>query len=346
MLTMKGNFNKSLGQGVQRVMYEMYENVKAQLEEPDSVDGIELGMGNKLSHRKVSFTLMTPLHSFKKYDIVHVLMPVATNPRVRSNAKIITQIYEFIDVPPGHILYSKQKQTPLGSMVFNKMWDQLRKSDYLMSISSLATDEAVNVMGYDRKKIFTINIGIDQRFIDIPIPKRAEKDFRVGYLGAMAKRKNVIFAVNAFKQIPDKDITFDIWGKPVLEYNNLVEAAKGDHRINFKGFAPEESLVTIYDTFDAFLYPISYTGFELEILEAQARGIPVIIDKNGLIPKEVRKYCFEAEDESHAAQIVTEIKEKGYNEKKRKEAMEYARSFTWEKTARETIAAYRKVLKE
>jgi glycosyltransferase involved in cell wall biosynthesis len=81
------------------------------------------------------------------------------------------------------------------------------------------------------------------------------------------------------------------------------------------------------------------------ILEAQARGLPVIIYKYGKIPKEVRKYCFEAESPEHMAQIIMQLKENGYNEKLQKKATEYARSFTWEKTARETLEVYKKVLK-
>ena len=82
----------------------------------------------------------------------------------------------------------------------------------------------------------------------------------------------------------------------------------------------------------------------LPILEAQSRGLPVIIYKNGKIPKEVRKYCFEAESPEHMAQIIENIKENGYNEKLRKKATAYARSFTWEKTARETLKVYNKII--
>ena len=71
----------------------------------------------------------------------------------------------------------------------------------------------------------------------------------------------------------------------------------------------------------------------------------MIIYKYGKIPKEVRRYCFEAESPEHMAQIIEELKENGYNEKERKKAIEYARSFTWEKTAKETLEAYEKVLR-
>ena len=112
------------------------------------------------------------------------------------------------------------------------------------------------------------------------------------------------------------------------------------------GFVPEEKIVEIYDPSDVFMFPSLYDSFGLPILEAQSRGLPVIIYKYGKIPKEVRRYCFEAESPEHMAQIIEQLKANGYNEKERKKAMDYARSFTWEMTARETLEVYKKVLKQ
>jgi glycosyltransferase involved in cell wall biosynthesis len=91
------------------------------------------------------------------------------------------------------------------------------------------------------------------------------------------------------------------------------------------------------------VFPSYYEGFGIPIIEAQSRGLPVIIYKKGKIPKEVRKYCFEAESPEHMSQIIENLKENGYNETLQKKATEYARSFTWEKTANGTLEAYKRV---
>ncbi|MEM3714891.1 MAG: hypothetical protein QXF82_08095, partial [Nitrososphaeria archaeon] len=59
-----------------------------------------------------------------------------------------------------------------------------------------------------------------------------------------------------------------------------------------------------------------------------------------------RKYCFEAESPEHMAQIIENLKENGYNEKLKKKATEYARSFTWERTAKETLEVYKRISKD
>ena len=111
-----------------------------------------------------------------------------------------------------------------------------------------------------------------------------------------------------------------------------------------ESIANETDLVGTYDTFDIFVFPSLYEGFGLPILEAQARELPVIIYKNAKIPSEVRKYCFEAEDPTHMAEIISNLKENGYNQKLQKKATEYARSFTWERTAKDTLSVYKKLL--
>ena len=135
-----------------------------------------------------------------------------------------------------------------------------------------------------------------------------------------------------------------MFGKLGYNRDKIIEIAKGDKRIKFLGFAPEDKLVGIYNSFGTFVFPSYYEGFGIQIIEAQFRGLPVIIYKYGKIPKEVRKYCFEAESPEHMAHIIEGIKENGYNEKLRKKATEYARNFTWERCARETLIMYNDIV--
>ncbi|MGC8648898.1 MAG: glycosyltransferase, partial [Candidatus Micrarchaeia archaeon] len=216
--------------------------------------------------------------------------------------------------------------------------------DYIIAVSTQTKEEAIK-LGFDKKDIFVVNLGIDKRFLKNKLKRERNKaNFVVGYLGAMRKRKNLEFAIKAFNLISDPKIKFDIWGKKEYEYEHLTSVSKNKN-INFKGFAPEDKIVYIYDSFDAFVFPSFHEGFGMPILEAQARGLPVIIYKNAMIPKEVRKYCIEAESPEHMAQIIENLKKNGYDEKLRKEAMEYARNFTWDDTIKKIVDVYKDVLK-
>ena len=149
--------------------------------------------------------------------------------------------------------------------------------------------------------------------------------------------------LEAFKHIESKQFEMHIYGKLGYNRNKIIDIAKDDNRIKFMGFAPEDKLVDIYDSFNVFVFPSYYEGFGIPIIEAQSRGLPVIIYKKGKIPKEVRKYCFEAKSPEHMAHIIENIKKNGYNKKLMYKAMDYARNFTWERCARETLEVYKSV---
>jgi glycosyltransferase involved in cell wall biosynthesis len=345
LLGMKGNFNKDLGQGVQKYAYKIWENLQAETSRTQEsiVNKIELG-SEKMA--KPSFTLASLTYDFSNYDIIHMPVTIAFNPLRKGKAKTLTTAHEFYYVKEDNPFYNMPR-APYGFVekaTLNMCRRQMLSSDYLIADSTLIMEEAMS-KGYPRERIFLINIGIDQEFIDKPIPEKKEKKgFTVGRVGSFGLRKNVAFSINAFKKLPEQDMTFEIWGKHTIESEKLGELAKDDKRIQFKGFAPQERLVDIYDSFDVYVHPILYTGFEMEILEAASRGIPVIIAKHAQVPEEVARYTFKAEDETHMAAIIQEIRDNGYLEAKRKEAMEYARGFTWQRTAQETLKAYASIL--
>ena len=103
-------------------------------------------------------------------------------------------------------------------------------------------------------------------------------------------------------------------------------------------------LVDTYDSFDALVMPSMYEGFGLGILEAQARGIPVIINSKGKVPRETSRYCMKADSPKGIAKLLWHLKDKGYDEHLRKTAMKYAKGFTWMRTAEETLKIYKALM--
>jgi glycosyltransferase involved in cell wall biosynthesis len=345
ILSMKGNFNKDLGQGVQKYIYNIWRNLLA-LDSGHTIEKVELGVGNGMLMRELSFTLSTFVRSLSGYNIIHIPAPIAFNPLRRGNAAVITTAHEFILLDKDNPLAAMPETG--GSFFETKIHEacirQMLGSDHMIVDSTLVRGEAIR-LGYDRDKISVVNIGVDDEFIKTPLRPRngRKRPFVVGRLGSFWPRKNAAFTINAFMKLQDKDIRYDVWGKPSGNYDELVRMAAGDPRIAFKGFVPKDRMVRVYDSFDVYLHPALYGGFEMEILEAQARGVPVIISKRAQITKEVKRYCYEARDEDHMARIIKEIKDNGYDRQLRRRAMDYARKFTWRKTAEETLKVYERV---
>ncbi|MFP3289386.1 MAG: glycosyltransferase family 1 protein [Candidatus Micrarchaeota archaeon] len=364
MVGRKGYFDTSneYGSGIPRYANELYKNLKRYI----NIDYIEFaspsiifpgfGVLSDLLQNEKFFSIHK---SNLEYNIIHNPDPrIRLSYKKKNNLVYITTAHDLIPILEPEVVnniprYGILKSKIVNSLLYhineisvtlgnNTIKENISNSDYLICNSTQTKKELIN-FGIESGKISVINLGIDKRFFKPIEQDKKSNKFIVGYIGGLVYRKNLRFAIDAIMQIHDKNILFEIYGN-ISKYALMLKETKPDERIKFMGFAPEEKIVEIYDSFDVFVFPSLYEGFGLPILEAQARGLPVITYKYAKIPEEVRKYCFEAESPEHMAQIIEQLKENGYNEKERKKAMDYARSFTWEKTAKETLEVYRKVL--
>ena len=347
LIGLNEEFNNIGSSGIRRQMHELYSNISDI--KGIKIDKIDISIPKTKSFSLTNFYFLqkTLFLDFGDYDIVHHINSKPIISLNKKKAKLLSTVYELPELMNyenlNKVLLTTRNEKIVNLIQKFSYKTILNSSDYIIAISHQTKYEAIS-LGYPKDRVFVVYLGVDDRFRTQKKPKESSKQFIVGYLGELRKRKNVKFAITAFKHINDLNTKLMIYGNKTEEYENLVKLSKNDKRIKFMGFAPENKLVEVYDSFDVAVHTTLYTGFELEILEEQARGLPVIVPKSSMIPKEVKKYCFEAKDEMDMAEIITNIKENGYNEIKQRKAMEYARSFTWEKCAQETFKVYQKIL--
>jgi glycosyltransferase involved in cell wall biosynthesis len=332
---LRSDFEADTGEGTQRYGYELYRHLREQ-----GVDVQKMAYGGILQYAS---------HMARDYygdsDIIHMPNFRLFYPLRRGSAVTLVTAHDF------QPLISPELDVGHDATVRNRLWFEFVKSslrrtlrsDYLICNSTMTRQDAIS-LGYDKNRVFVSNHGIDDRFRrGKGAASGSRNTFRVGYLGGFRARKNVAFAIGAFKKVEGRGFELELWGKNAFEYDYLAGVARTDRRIRFMGFAPEKDLVRTYDSFDAFVFPSLYEGECLEVLEAQARRLPVIIYKKGRMPKEIRKYCLEAEDERHMAQMIARLKDNGYSEKAREKAARYARGFSWQRTARGTLEVYERI---
>ncbi len=351
----RGSFDKGSGSGVRRYLYELYSNMSLYAGKDIELDKIEVPEELPFLGRRMpflAFMLNNLTKAYAGYDIVHnpsgdlLCLPLKDRNTLQVNTAHEFSAIKYPEFVMERYLSAKKQAGVRAYYRLLKAAEKASlKADYLIADSTLTREDAVS-LGYDRKRICVVSLGIDSRFLSAYAHRRMRKGFVVGSIGSYIYKKNRIFGVKAVKLLEDKDVHMELWGKrsDTKAYADIEKEASSDRRIHLMGFAPEDRLVRIYDSFDVYVHPVLYAGFELEILEAQARGIPVIVYRKGRIAREVRRHCIEVESEEEMAEKIKELKENGYGEKKRKAAMNYARGFTWEKTALNTILAYEKMI--
>jgi glycosyltransferase involved in cell wall biosynthesis len=117
--------------------------------------------------------------------------------------------------------------------------------------------------------------------------------------------------------------------------------------IVFLGIVPGETLVALYRSALALVYPSRYEGFGLPLLEAMACGTPVIAARTSSIPEVAgdAAVLLDPDDETGWREAIRRVVEDTeFSEKLRSAGLSRAAGFSWTRTARETSGVYRGLL--
>jgi len=157
-------------------------------------------------------------------------------------------------------------------------------------------------------------------------------------------RKNFARLIKAFARANLHDVKLILVGSKnrVFSHQKLENTSQNVH---FKGYLPDDELVTLYQHALCLIYPSLYEGFGLPPLEAMACGCPVIVSKTASLPE----ICGDAAyyvDPYDVDSIAEGIYKVATDEHLRKTLIDKQTKrvamFSWEKSAQEML----KVIKE
>jgi len=106
-------------------------------------------------------------------------------------------------------------------------------------------------------------------------------------------------------------------------------------------------LLDLYRRASVFAYPSRYEGFGLPLLEAMACGTPIVAASAGSLPEIVGDSAplLSPDDPGSWRGLIRRIvTEPSFGAEISARALVRARSFTWERTARETLDCYQRAL--
>jgi glycosyltransferase involved in cell wall biosynthesis len=173
------------------------------------------------------------------------------------------------------------------------------------------------------------------------------------FVGTLEPRKNLIRLVRAYRRaarsaaLPHTLVLAGPlgWGVQRL-HRELAVPAPG--QIVLTGRIAPEDLDGLYRGADAFVYPSVYEGFGLPVLEAFSRGVPTIVSRASSLPEVAGDAAIAVEPRSvtDLAEAVVRVLTDDREAKRLAEAaLKRAEDFSWERTARETLDVYERVLR-
>jgi len=164
------------------------------------------------------------------------------------------------------------------------------RSDKVVTCSEFSRGRIVSHWNLDADKVQAIYEGADngedgedstQKAVSAEIHGLANEGPYFLWSGAMMKRKNLPLLLTAFKSlITENDhvklILAGVNGNDSKEVFRLIAAEGMSDRVKHVGYVSEADLQFLIDNCVAYVYPSIYEGFGLPVIEAMARGIPVI----------------------------------------------------------------------
>jgi glycosyltransferase involved in cell wall biosynthesis len=218
--------------------------------------------------------------------------------------------------------------------------------------------DVVRLLGLDPAKVRVIPYAAGPAFRPVsPDPERMERLYGVRppyflYVGTLEPRKNLERLLRAFARalpaLPRASLV--LVGQRGWKFAaTLREAARGDlhGRVVMPGYVPEEDLPTLMSGALAFVYPSLYEGFGLPVVEAMACGTPVMTSRSSSL-SEIAEGAALLIDPHDEAAMADGLRALAGDEALRSDLAERGRRraalFSWDRTGRETVAAYREAL--
>ena len=173
------------------------------------------------------------------------------------------------------------------------------------------------------------------------------------FAGKLKENKNISGLIRAFllfRQQTNSDIKLVLAGRRLWSKGSLdqeIDAACQSGAVIELGHVEHEDMPLLYNSALALTFPSFWEGFGIPVLEAQASGIPVMTSNNSSLPEASGGHALHIDPESIEA-MADAMRQLAENENLRQtlrqNGIANAKKFTWEKTARQTLAAYQRVL--
>ena len=276
----------------------------------------------------------------------HYVPPFAPLPRVCS----------IMDL--GYLKFSAQfKKSDFWQLTIWSAWS-IFISKTIIAISNSTKKDIVRHYPFASDKVAVTHLAYDSKLFNMEVSKedvrRVQDKYSIVsgvneyllYLGTLKPSKNVEGLIEAYARIVDRYPKFGlvIGGKKGWLYETIFEKVKDlglENKVVFTDFVAEEDKPALIAGAKAFILPSFWEGFGLDVLNAMACGVPVIVSNVGSLPEVAEDagiYVdpYDVDSIADAISKVLSINQVDYN-KIVKAGLLQAGKFSWEKTARETL---------
>ncbi len=230
-----------------------------------------------------------------------------------------------------------------------------RSAAAVITGSEATRTDLVEHLGVLPDRIAVVPYGVDALFAPMAAESDEARAVAARYrlprhfvlaVGAIEPRKNLPRILEAVHRLRGRAATAGITLVHAGPEGWLADDVPRD-TARFLGYVPVADLRVLYGLARTLVYPSLWEGFGLPVIEAMACGCPVITSAVSALPEVAGGAALLVEPTSTdalAAALERVWTDEGLRRDLVARGLERARAFTWERTARETMAVYARVL--
>jgi alpha-1,3-rhamnosyl/mannosyltransferase len=238
----------------------------------------------------------------------------------------------------------------------------LRHADRVIVVSEFVKQELMDCFPIDEKRIDVIYNGVTARFRPHTPEETAEVLARYelahgryfAAVGTLEPRKNLHTALAAHLRLPQAVrramplALIGVEGWLTGSLHAALSASVADGTVRKLGYVSDDDIPVLTAGARAIVYPSIYEGFGLPVLEAMASGVPALCSTAPALREvagSAALFCEPADVEGFTDAMRELIDDDALCARLGAAGVDRARQFSWSRTATETLAVYRKVMK-
>ena len=286
---------------------------------------------------------------WRRLDVFHG--PDARLPRTRSVPMVATLLDVFASVSDA---YADER---FRALKMRRYQDIAERAARVIAISENTRREFLQYHPAAADKVRVVPLGVSPAFHPHSPDEEAAVAARHGihgdyllYVGALATRKNIRRLITAFGQVArSRDLVFVLAGRPGYGFEAeaaVIEKLGLEDRVRLHGYVTDADLPALYSGARLLLFATLHEGFGLPLLEAMGSGTPCVTSNVTSLPEVAGDAALMVDPHDTAAMadaVLSLLGDDALYADLRQRGLDRARLFTWERTARETLAVYREV---
>jgi glycosyltransferase involved in cell wall biosynthesis/SAM-dependent methyltransferase len=262
----------------------------------------------------------------------------------------------IFDLIPVVLEQEFAKLWPAGAMVSykNKLKRLARDFDLFIHISHHTKSDFLRKLQVSHKRHVVTHLAVDPSFRPAPFPTTSARSSYIVYPGGFDPRKNMDGAIGGFAKLHAKYgaderiqstqlcIVCNSDSAAETHVLNTAKALGIGGKVWLTGFIEDRWLVETYQKARSLFFPSLYEGFGLPVLEGLACGLPVAASSVSSIPEVGGNLTiyFDPHDVDGMADALYQTLTAPVDPDAKLQRYEYAKSFTWKKTALTTLEAF------